>query len=501
MASPRPQHGRVFGIFVILLAALAVWTWFPGADHAPRLGLDLRGGTQVTLTPQAVTGTITDAQLQQAVDIIRQRVNGLGVAEAEVTTQGSGANSAIVVSVPGVSEQGIAEVLKQTAALDFRPVEKQDFSTSTAATAGATDQGWQQGDSADALAAAYAGIDCKQAKNIQGGFVADPTKWLVTCSRDGSAKYLLQPAFIEGTNVTNATAGIPQNGASWLVNLEFDSAGAKKLSDASTQLYVKPTPQNQFAIVLDGVVFSSPYFKEPILGGTAQIEGNFSQKTATDLANVLKYGALPVTLNIAEVTSLSPTLGTDQLNAGLLAGLIGLLLVVMYLFLYYRGLGVVAILSLLMAAAAVYMSFVVLGRQIGFTLTLAGVTGAIVSIGITADSFIVYFERIRDEIREGKSLRAAVDLGWVRARRTILAADFVTALAAAVLYFLSVGGVRGFAFTLGLTTVIDIAVAFMFTRPVVGFMSRTAWFQSGAKLTGVNPQSLGVPRLTEEKGA
>ena len=216
---------------------------------------------------------------------------------------------------------------------------------------------------------------------------------------------------------------------------------------------------------------------------------------------MLKYGALPVTLNIAEVTSLSPTLGTDQLNAGLLAGLIGLLLVVMYLFLYYRGLGVVAILSLLMAAAAVYMSFVVLGRQIGFTLTLAGVTGAIVSIGITADSFIVYFERIRDEIREGKSLRAAVDLGWVRARRTILAADFVTALAAAVLYFLSVGGVRGFAFTLGLTTVIDIAVAFMFTRPVVGFMSRTAWFQSGAKLTGVNPQSLGVPRLTEEKGA
>ena len=153
-----------------------------------------------------MTGTITDAQLQQAVDIIRQRVNGLGVAEAEVTTQGSGANSAIVVSVPGVSEQGIAEVLKQTAALDFRPVEKQDFSTSTAATAGATDQGWQQGDSADALAAAYAGIDCKQAKNIQGGFVADPTKWLVTCSRDGSAKYLLQPAFIEGTNVTNATA-------------------------------------------------------------------------------------------------------------------------------------------------------------------------------------------------------------------------------------------------------------------------------------------------------
>lgn len=488
---------------MILVAALAVWTWFPGADHAPRLGLDLRGGTQVTLTPQAVSGTITDAQLQQAVDIIRQRVNGLGVAEAEVSIQGTGANAAIVVSVPGVSEQGIADVLKQTAALDFRPVNRQDFAgaATDTATAAAADSGWQQGDSAEALATAYAGLDCTKPENIQGGFVADPSKWLVTCSRDGSAKYLLEPAFIEGTNVKDATAGIPQNGASWLVDLEFDSAGSKKLSDASTQLYVKATPQNQFAIVLDGVVFSSPYFKEPILGGRAQIEGSFSQKTATDLANVLKYGALPVTLNIAEVTTLSPTLGQDQLDAGLLAGLIGLVLVVVYLLLYYRGLGLVAVLSLVAAAFVVFMSFVVLGRQIGVTLTLAGVTGAIVAIGITADSFIIYFERIRDEIREGKSLRAAVDVGWTRARRTILAADFVTGLAAAVLYFLSVGAVRGFAFTLGLTTIIDIAVAFMFTRPLVGFMSQTNWFLSGAKLTGVNPESLGVHRASEAKGA
>lgn len=488
---------------MIFVAALAVWTWFPGADHAPRLGLDLRGGTQVTLTPQAVSGTITDAQLQQAVDIIRQRVNGLGVAEAEVSIQGTGANAAIVVSVPGVSEQGIADVLKQTAALDFRPVNRQDFAgaATDTATAAAADSGWQQGDSAEALATAYAGLDCTKPENIQGGFVADPSKWLVTCSRDGSAKYLLEPAFIEGTNVKDATAGIPQNGASWLVDLEFDSAGSKKLSDASTQLYVKATPQNQFAIVLDGVVFSSPYFKEPILGGRAQIEGSFSQKTATDLANVLKYGALPVTLNIAEVTTLSPTLGQDQLDAGLLAGLIGLVLVVVYLLLYYRGLGLVAVLSLVAAAFVVFMSFVVLGRQIGVTLTLAGVTGAIVAIGITADSFIIYFERIRDEIREGKSLRAAVDVGWTRARRTILAADFVTGLAAAVLYFLSVGAVRGFAFTLGLTTIIDIAVAFMFTRPLVGFMSQTNWFLSGAKLTGVNPESLGVHRASEAKGA
>lgn len=486
---------------MVLSVALAVWTWFPGLDNAPRLGLDLRGGTQVTLTPQAATGAITDAQLQQAVDIIRQRVNGLGVAEAEVATQGSGANAAIVVSVPGVSEQGIADVLKQTAALDFRPVNRQDFAGISDTATASADQGWQQGNSAEELAAAYAGIDCTKPANIQGGFVADPTKWLVTCARDGSAKYLLEPAFIEGANVSDATAGIPQNGTSWLVNLEFDSAGAQKLSDASTQLYVKATPQNQFAIVLDGVVFSSPYFKEPILGGQAQIEGGFTQKTATDLANVLRYGALPVTLDIAEITTLSPTLGQDQLDAGVLAGLIGLGLVIVYLFGYYRGLGGTAILSLLAAAALLYMAVVVLGRQLGFTLTLAGVTGAIVAIGITADSFIIYFERIRDEIRDGKTLRMAVDLGWVRARRTILAADFVTGLAAVVLYFLSVGGVRGFAFTLGLTTIIDIAVAFMFTRPLVGFMSNTEWFRKGGRLTGVNPESLGVQRVTEEKGA
>ncbi len=493
MAAPRPQYGRTFGIFVILLAALAVWTWFPNTDHSPHLGLDLRGGTQVTLTPKPGSGTITDSQLQQAVDIIRQRVNGLGVAEADVTTQGSGANAAIVVSVPGVSEQGIAETLKQTAKLEFRPVLQEDVTGAVTDTKTAVaDQGWQQATTAAALANAYKGIDCSKSANRQGGFVSKDNEYLVTCSRDGSLKYLLEPAFIQGTNVTNATAGIPQSGTAWQVDLTFDSAGAKKLSDASTQMYVKATPQNQFAIVLDGTVFSSPYFKEPILGGSAQITGSFTQQEATDLANVLKYGALPVTLDIAEITSLSPTLGNDQLNAGMLAGAIGLVIVLLYVLLYYRGLGLVAVASLATAAALLYMLVVVLGRQLGFTLTLAGVTGAIVAIGITADSFIVYFERIRDEIRDGRSLRAAVDAGWVRARRTILAADFVTGLAAAVLYFISVGSVRGFAFTLGLTTMIDIMVAFMFTRPLVGELAKSKFFSSGNKLSGVNPQSLGV---------
>ena len=493
MAAPRPKHGRTFGIFVILMAALAVWTWFPNQDHSPRLGLDLRGGTQVTLTPQATNGTITDAQLNQAVDIIRQRVNGVGVAEAEVSIEGSGENAAIVVSVPGVNEQGIAELLKQTAKLEFRAVSKEDVVTAPSAAGTVATQRWAQTATADAaLEAAYAAIDCTLPINQQGGFIADASKWLVTCSRDGGMKYMLEPSVLDGTNVANASAGIPTSGTSWQVNLDFDSAGASKFADMSKALYVKASPQNQFGIVLDGVVFSSPYFKEAILGGSAQITGSFAQKEATDLANVLKYGALPVTLDIAEVTSLSPTLGQDQLDAGLLAGLIGLILVIIYVVLYYRALGLIAVASLGSAALLLFMFVIVLGRQLGFTLTLAGVTGAIVAIGITADSFIVYFERIRDEIRDGRGLRAAVDAGWIRARRTILAADFVTGLAAVVLYFLSIGSVRGFAFTLGLTTAIDVAVAFFFTRPLVGFASRSKLFTSGAKLSGVNPQSLGI---------
>lgn len=250
------------------------------------------------------------------------------------------------------------------------------------------------------------------------------------------------------------------------------------------------SPCNAFAIVLDGVVVSSPRFNEPIMGGKAQIEGNFTAQQAQDLANVLQYGALPVNLTVAEVTSISPTLGNDQLRAGIIAGLLGLLLVVIYLLLYYRMLGFIAVLSLIVAAILTYAAFVVLGRVLGFTLTLAGVAGAIVAIGITADSFIVYFERLRDEVRDGRSLRQAADTGWLRARRTILAADFVSLLAAVVLYWLSVGSVRGFAFTLGMTTIIDIIVAFWFTHPVVILFARLRWMQRGGRLTGVSTHTL-----------
>jgi len=344
-------------------------------------------------------------------------------------------------------------------------------------------------------------LDCTDPEVYAGGTPDDPTKWLGTCDQTGTVKYILEPAFIKGTQVSSANAVLPQNGIGWVVSLDFDGGGAKALAEASTKLSALPecgsgaAPCNAFAIVLDGVVTSAPRFNEPILGGQAQIEGDFTAQEATDLSNVLKYGALPVTLEAVDITTVSPTVGSDQLRAGILAGLLGLGLVGIYLLIYYRVLGIVAVLSLVIAGTVTYMAFVVLSKTIGLTLTLAGVAGAIVAIGITADSFIVYFERIRDEIRDGRSLRQACDSGWIRARRTLLAADFVSLLAALVLYFLSVGSVRGFAFVLGLTTVMDVLIAFWFTHPVVVLLGRLGWMQRGSRWTGLDPERLGGASL------
>jgi preprotein translocase subunit SecD len=253
-----------------------------------------------------------------------------------------------------------------------------------------------------------------------------------------------------------------------------------------------PEPTNQVAIVLDGLVVSSPRITEAIPSGNAQITGSFTQLEAQDLANVLKYGALPLAFDRGEVQQISPTLGADQLNAGLLAGALGLGLVFLYSLLYYRGLGLVTVGSLTVAASLIYLLFLLLGKWIGFTLTLAGIAGAIVAIGVTADSFIIYFERIRDEVREGRSLRTAVETGWTRARRTILVADFVSIIAAVILYFFAVGGVRGFAFTLGLTTLIDLVVVFVFTKPLVSILSHLSFFSSGSSMSGFSSKSLGT---------
>jgi len=537
-ATSKP--GRSLIALVVLLIGGIVWAFWPGSDSSVRLGLDLQGGTQVILVPQPVVeGTeITEEQLAQTVEIIRARVDGLGVAEAEVTTQGSGNSAAIVVAVPGVGQDRVVELVQRTALLNFRPVwnvlspfpidaaadpaaegdstadgdsanESSGDTTSedTAANATAQDSADQGGvqsaeivqspENTPEFQAEVDALSCIDPVNLAGGTPDNPVEWLGACDQTGVQKYIMEPAFIEGVSVTDANAQLTQQGIGWVVTLEFDSEGAGALADASTRLSALPecgtgaTPCNAFAIVLDGVVVSAPRFNEPIIGGQAQIEGDFNAQEARDLANVLKYGALPVTLEVVDITSVSATVGGDQLRAGIIAGLIGLALVSIYLLLYYRVLGLVAVLSLGVAGALLYLFVVIFSKTIGLTLTLAGVAGAIVAVGITADSFIVYFERMRDELRDGRSLRQACDSGWVRARRTLLAADFVTLLAAVVLYFLSIGSVRGFAFILGLTTVIDLIIAFWFTHPVVVLMGRRTFMQGGSKWSGLDPERLG----------
>lgn len=512
--------GRLLLIMALITAAVAAWALWPGQDNVVRLGLDLRGGTQVILQPKAVQegASITDDQLAQTVQIIRQRVDGVGVAEAEVTVQGSGDGAAIVVSVPDVSQERLVELVGRTALLDFRPVwsiqgpapvSLDDTAAPAPAPSGddtATSARIVQAqDNTPEFEAEVAALDCLDPINQAGGSPDDPELWLGTCDTDGAAKYSLQPAFIQGTNVTDAVAQLPQQGVGgWVVSLTFDSDGARALAEASQELYALPdctpggaSPCNAFAIVLDGVVVSAPRFNEPIIGGQAQIEGDFTAQEAQDLANVLSYGALPVNLEVVEVTSVSPTIGGDQLRAGLIAGLIGFVLIVIFLLVYYRVLGIVAVLSLSLAGGLTYLSFIALGKSVGFTLTLAGVAGAIVSIGLTADSFIIYFERVRDALRDGKTMRSAAEAGWISTRRTILAADFVTLLAAVVLYIVSVGNVKGFAFTLGLITLIDLLVAFLFTYPLTVLLCRAEWMQRGQWLSGLRATKRGADSDTE----
>ena len=456
------------------------------------LGLDLRGGTSVTLQPrisEGATGKVTTAAIDQAVAIIRNRVNSLGVAESEVAAQGSGANRQIVISVPGDTGRRIVELVGNTAELRFRQVLAESTSGAAAGGGAATPVAGVSPE----INAAYAAIDCTTAAARQNLGGDTPEQTIVTCARNSATKYILGPAEVIGRQVAKASSGLDtQAGNVWTVLLTFDNEGTKAFGALTQRVTSLAAPQNQVAIVLDGVVVSAPRINEAIPSGNAQITGSFTQQESTDLANVLKYGALPLAFDRGEVQQVSPTLGAEQLKAGLLAGGLGLLLVVLYIFFFYRGLGIVSAGSLLVAAAFTYTSFLLLGKTIGFTLTLAGIAGAIVSIGITADSFIVYFERVRDEVREGRSLRSAVETGWVRARRTILVADFVSIIAAALLYLFAVGGVRGFAFTLGLVTFIDLLVVFFFTKPMMSLIGRSKFFNSGSAITGISRKSLGM---------
>ena len=490
------RPGRTLAILAGAIVLLVATVLIQGAT-AVRLGLDLRGGTSVTLQPRlgvGESGKVTSEAIDQAVSIIRQRVNSLGVAESEVASQGSGTNRQIVISVPGESGRRVIELVGQTAELRFRQVLAESSGVPTTATDAAATP--PAGISPE-LNALYAALDCTNPENRQGTGSDVATDVILACSTDGGAKYILAGAEVLGRQVSKATAAVDTTtGGNWFVSLTFNGEGTKAFGDQTARVVSLTAPQNQVAIVLDGLVVSAPRINEAIRGGSAQITGNFTQVEAQDLANVLKYGSLPLAFDRGEVQQVSPTLGADQLSAGLLAGGLGLGLVLLYSVLYYRGLGLLTVGSLMVAAGLVYLLVLLLGEWIGFTLTLAGIAGTIVAIGITADSFIVYFERVRDELREGKSLRTAVETGWVRARRTIVVADFVSIIAAVLLYFLAVGGVRGFAFTLGLTTLVDLIVIFAFTKPAMSILSKWKFYASGHPLSGLSKKSSGIEENT-----
>ncbi|MFB4275899.1 MULTISPECIES: protein translocase subunit SecD [unclassified Nonomuraea] len=556
----------------------------------PKLGLDLAGGTTVTLSPVTQNNAAPPEEiLDRAVNIIRDRVNGTGISDAEVAKSGDN----IIISIPGVGQSEAIKLVATTAELRFRQVLAmaatqipQDLATnaptpsasptgsanpsakpttsqsagtpqpsasptgkalssaltaptpapsaqaSTQASAEPSAQpsdGRQNGQKQDskkgqeaktspsgsptaqastpplqdpnagidtsgidpAVLAQFNKLDCADPANRGQGVQDDPNKQYAGCETDGSFKYVLDVAKVVGTDIDTASAGVRQGTTEWIVQLDFKSKGAGEWSKLTTTAYNSPEPRNKVAVVLDGVVITAPNIISPIPGGRAEITGGFDQASATNLADQLKYGALPLKFNRSSIDTVSSTLGQDQLEGGLVAGLIGLALVVLYCLLYYRGLGIVAVLSLVVATVITYTSVVVLGHNANFRLSLPHIIGLVVSIGITADSFIVYFERIRDEMKEGRrTLRAAVEVAWVRARRTILIADAVMFIAAIVLYFLAVGGVAGFAFAMGLTTLIDIVVVFLFTKPFIALLAKMKFFAKGHPLSGLDAERM-----------
>lgn len=588
MSKYKTKHaGRSLLTFLLVIAigfgALIIGSFTGKTKLTPGLALDLEGGTQLILTPTTTDGRqVTDNDLNQAINIIRQRVDASGVAEAEISRQGG---SNIVVALPGKPSQETLDLVRSSAVLYFRPVIRvynanahtiaqaqnqaikaaatakptakataKATSTATAspavtpapsATAAATPKATPTPVTATQLATRYADVnqngkidttpltatsndassdaqisekmiydalmlDCKNPKNLKGG-AQDPKKAVISCARDGSgAVYILGPAELKGTDLTSATSALEQtsqgsNTNQWIVSLEFNKQGTADFSKISTRLLQyrndKTAPQkNQFAIVLDGLTVSAPGIESAITGGKAQISGGtnangthgFTQAAANSLANQLSFGSLPLNFTVQSEQQISATLGSEQLQKGLIAGLIGFVLIIIYLAWQYRGLASVAVASLLAAAALTYVVIALLSWGIGYRLSLAGVAGLIVSIGITMDSFIIYFERVRDEVRHGLSLRAAVDEGWVHARKTIIVSDAVNLVAAVVLYVLAVGGVQGFAFTLGVTTVVDLAVIIFFTHPLMVACLSIPFFGQGHRLSGLDPEHLGA---------
>ncbi|GAB4096350.1 protein translocase subunit SecD [Brachybacterium horti] len=532
-------------LILLLGGGIGAGVQWGGWNAAPKLALDLEGGTQIILQAQTTDGSTIDRDaMEQARQIISQRVNAMGVAETEISVQG-GTN--IVIDVPGTLDQATSDALRQTAAMSFRPVlgavaPEGDGSALPSDGGGASDAGGDSGTgetssapadpaqgqftgalSSDQTLADQAGTDSGEPAawsldqldaDVQAELGAvdctDPSAQqeriaqaksdepIVACAPDGSAKYLLGPEVVPGSAVEDASVGAETSSTGqatgyYLVNMRFTDAVGQDFADMTSALYNGQGATSAFAIVLDGLVISAPTVEEPSPGGEASISGNFTQDQASQLADQLKFGALPIQLDVASEQQISATLGADQLTMGLIAGLIGLALVVLYAFLQYRVLAIVTTSSLAIMAVLTYAVLTVLSNlpEIGYRLSLAGVAGLIVAIAFTADSFIVYFERVRDEIREGRGIVAAVDHGWDRARRTILASDAVNLVAAVVLYVLSTGGVRGFAFVLGVTTVLDLVVVFLFTHPMLQALARTRFFGKGHPMSGLDPAVLG----------
>ncbi|MEO6533070.1 MAG: protein translocase subunit SecD [Pseudolysinimonas sp.] len=484
------------------------WKW------APQLGLDLQGGTEITLTPTLAKGqNVTPDELTQAVSIIRQRVDAAGVAESEISTQGA---RNIVVSIPGTPDEATLARIQASAKLDFRPVicasdatQPSVACTPTSATASpspsaslsntpattpkdGSDEAWVT----PALLDKYSHFDCSTLKSVDTNLAA-ANKPLITCQDDGSVIFILGPIEVAGSTIADANAGTITssqgvNTGTWAVNIVFNGKGTPEFSKVTTRLVALPEPRTRFAVVLDGKVITAPTTNAAITDGKPQITGNFTQTTATTLADQLKFGALPIGFKVQSRDTIAPTLGKSQLQNGLIAGGIGLLLVVIYSLFQYRLLGLVTITSLIVAALLTYEVVDFLSWQNGYRLSLAGVAGLIVAIGFTADSFIVYFERIRDELRDGRALPGAVEAGWKRALRTIYAAKTVNLLSAVVLFIVAVSNVKGFALTLGVTTIIDVLIVVLFTHPILQLIATTRFFSSGHPLSGLDPTALGA---------
>jgi preprotein translocase subunit SecD len=445
-------------------------------------------------------------------------------AKSNVSPKASASSSAHAAGAPGAAVPGSAQEMASrtralpaaTASPSATPAASASPSTSASATTGLSTVSEAQGNASLVSApvkALFNKLNCAD-KNWkqQVGYTAQPPQYdnpntqIVACDASG-LKYVLDKTKVLGKDVSagSASATLITSSVYWQVNFNFDGTGTKYFGQLTTEQFDKywsaststaTSPLDQTAIVLDGDIIEAPQTQAAIVTGQTQITGpstnGFTQTQATSLANVLNYGALPLNFQEESVASISPTLGHDQLTAGLLAGAIGLILVVCYCLLYYRGLAVVAVSSLAIAATLIFESVIALGKHANFTLTLSGIAGLIVAIGITADSFVVFFERLRDEVREGRTLRTAVERGWKRARRTILVSDTVSFLAAALLYFFSETDVKGFAFTLGLTTIVDVIVVFLFTKPTVTLLARTKFYGQGHRLSGLDPARLGA---------